>query len=131
MCVCVCVLVTQSCLTFCDTVDSSPPSSSVHGIFQARILEYVTILFSREFSRLRDWTLVSCIAGRFFIIWATKEWCTLLLTTGMMLYKSHLSIFFFYCLCFWCHSQKIIVENNIKGNFPYDFLLYNILHLNL
>ena len=44
---CVCVLVTQSCLTLCDPVDCSPPGSSVHGIFQARVLEWIAISFSR------------------------------------------------------------------------------------
>ena len=44
---CVCVLVAQLCLTFCDPVDCSLPDSSVHGIFQARILVWVVILFSR------------------------------------------------------------------------------------
>ena len=39
--------VTQSCLTLCDPMDCSPPGSSVHGIFQARILEWVAISFSR------------------------------------------------------------------------------------
>ena len=42
-----CVSVTQSCLTLCDLMDYSPPGSSVHGILQARILEYVFISFSR------------------------------------------------------------------------------------
>ena len=40
VCVCVCVLVAQSCLTFCDPMDHSPPGSSVHGILQARVLEW-------------------------------------------------------------------------------------------
>ena len=44
------VLVTQLCLTVCDPVDCSPPRSSVHGILQARILEWVAISFSRGFS---------------------------------------------------------------------------------
>ena len=43
----VCMLVTQLCLILCNPVDSSPPCSSVHGICQARILEWVAILFSR------------------------------------------------------------------------------------
>ena len=45
--VCCCYLVTQSCPTVCDLMDYSPPGSSVHGILQARILEWVTISFSR------------------------------------------------------------------------------------
>ena len=60
-----------SCLG--NSMDCSPPGSSVHGIFQARILKWVAILFSRGSSHPRDQTLVSCIAYRFFTIWATKE----------------------------------------------------------
>ena len=51
----------------------SLPGSSVHGILQARILEWVEIPFSRGSSWLMDGTGVSCIAGRFFTIWATRE----------------------------------------------------------
>ena len=51
----------------------SPPGSSVHGFLHARILEWVAIPFSRGSSRPRDWIQVSCIAGRFFTIWATRE----------------------------------------------------------
>ena len=65
--------VTQLCLTLCDTMDSSPSASSVHGIFQARILEWVTISFSRGSSQPRDQMHVSCIAGIFFTCWATGE----------------------------------------------------------
>ena len=61
-----CVLVTQSCLTLCNSLDWSPPGSSVHGILQARILEWVAIPFFRGSSQPRDRTRVSCIAGRFF-----------------------------------------------------------------
>ena len=53
-------------------MDCSPPGSSVHGIFQARILEWVSIPFSRESSRPRDWTQVSHIAERFLTIWAIR-----------------------------------------------------------
>ena len=66
-------LCAQSCLTLCDPIDCSPPSSSVHGILQARILEWVAIPFSRVSSQPTDWTQVSCIAGRFFTIWATRK----------------------------------------------------------
>ena len=58
--------VAQSCQTLCDPVDCSPPSSSVHGILQARILECIAISFSRSSSQPRDGTWVSCIAGSFF-----------------------------------------------------------------
>ena len=63
-----CVLVTQLCLTLCDPMDCSPPGSFVHGILQARILEWVAILFSRASSLPRDQIQVFCIAGRFFTI---------------------------------------------------------------
>ena len=68
---CVHAKLLQSCLTLCDAMDCSPPGSSVHGISQARIMESVAISFSRGSSRPRDKTQVSCIAGRFFTIWAT------------------------------------------------------------
>ena len=60
--------VAQSCLTLCDCMDCSLPGSSVHGIFQARILEWVAISFSRRSSRPRDRTRVSLIVGRCFTI---------------------------------------------------------------
>ena len=58
-------LVAKSCLTLCDPVNCSLPDSSVHGIFQARILEWVAISFSRGSSPLKDRTWVSSFAGRF------------------------------------------------------------------
>ena len=51
----------------------SLPSSSIHGIFQARVLEWIAISFSRGSSRSRDWTEVSRIAGRRFTVWATRK----------------------------------------------------------
>ena len=63
------VLAAQSCPTLCDPTDCSPPGSSVHGVFQARILGWVAISSSRGSSQLRDQThvsCVSCIGGRFF-----------------------------------------------------------------
>ena len=57
----------------CDPVDWSPPGSSVHGIFQARILEWVAIALSRGSSQPRDQIQVSCIAGRCFNLWATNK----------------------------------------------------------
>ena len=94
--------VAQSCLTLCNPMDCSLPGSSVHGIFQARILEWVVISFSRGSSRPRDRTRVPLIVGRRFTLcsilkgsqgygfssshvwmweldhresWALKNWC--------------------------------------------------------
>ena len=68
-----CVLFAQLCLTLCDSMDCSQPGSSIHGVLEARILEWVVIPFSRGSSQPRDQTWVSCSAGRFFTIWATRE----------------------------------------------------------
>ena len=66
------VLVVQLCLTLCNPIDYSPPGSSVHAIFQARILEWVAMPYSRGSSWPRDQTQVSLIVERFFTIWATS-----------------------------------------------------------
>ena len=65
--------VAQSCPTPCDPMHCSLSGFSVHGIFQARVLEWVAISFSRGSSRPRDRTQVSCIAGRHFTLWATRD----------------------------------------------------------
>ena len=65
------VLVTLSCLTLCDFMDCSSPGSSVHGILQARILEWVA--FSRGSSPHRNQTWVTHIAGRLLTNWAISE----------------------------------------------------------
>ena len=59
-----CMLSHFSRIGLCDPVDCSPPASTVRGILQARILEWVAISFSRGSSQPRDWIQVSCIAGR-------------------------------------------------------------------
>ena len=58
--------VSQSCPTLCDPMDCSLPGSSTHGIFKARVLEWVAVFFSRGPSRPRNWTLVFRIVGRRF-----------------------------------------------------------------
>ena len=63
----------QSCLTVCDPVHCSPPGSSIHGVLQARILEWVAVSFSRGSSQPRNRTYVYCIAGRHFNLWAIRE----------------------------------------------------------
>ena len=65
--------VAPSGLTLCDPVDCSSPGSSVHGILQARVLEWVPIPFSRGSSPTRDQTHLSCTAGKFFTICVTRE----------------------------------------------------------
>ena len=66
--------VAQSCPTVCDPMDCSLLwDSSIHGIFQARVLEWVAISFCRGSSWPRDRTWVSRIVGRRFTIWATRE----------------------------------------------------------
>ena len=74
------VLVAQLCPTLCNPMDCSPPGSSVHGILQARTVEWVAMPSSRGSSWPRDQRVsltqgprVPCIAGRFFAIWATRE----------------------------------------------------------
>ena len=78
--------VTQSCPTLCDPMDHSLSGSSVHGIFQARILEWVALSFPKRSFQPRVWTRVSCIVGRCFTVWATRE-------------VFHLTVFFFYQIC--------------------------------
>ena len=60
------VKVAQLCPPLCDPMDGSLPGPSVHGIPQARLLEWVAVPFSRGSSQPRDQTQVSCIAGGFF-----------------------------------------------------------------
>ena len=70
VCVWMCVCVhTQSCPTLCSPMDCSPLSSSAHGTFQARILEWGTIYYSRGSSRLGDQTHISCVSciGRWIL----------------------------------------------------------------
>ena len=69
-------------------MDCRQPSSSIHGISQARILEWVAISFSRGSSWPRDRTQVSCITGRLFTVWATRE--------SLLIY-----IYLFIYLCFF------------------------------
>ena len=73
-------------------MDCSPPGSSVHGILQARILEWVAISFSRGSSQPRDQTQISCTAGRFLTIWATREAfiCKVLINSGERLWGIYL-----------------------------------------
>ena len=66
-------LIAQSCLTLCDPVDYSPPGSSVHGVFQAKILEWVAISYSRGSTQPKDQTAPPALTGRFFTTSTTWE----------------------------------------------------------
>ena len=62
-----------SCVQLFATPWTAACQAPVYGVFQGRILEWVAIPFSKGSSQLRDKTLASCIAGRFFMVWATRE----------------------------------------------------------
>ena len=95
---------TQSCPTLCDPTDCSPPGFSVHGIFQARILEWVAVFFSRGSSQPRDRTQVSCIAGKHFNA-LSHQWSTLLVHSNSLLFWKmegvlHNSTYWIFCAPF-------------------------------
>ena len=71
--ICCCGLVANSYLTHCNNMDYSPSGSSVHRNFQAGILEWVAISFSKGSSQPRDWTHVSCIGTQILYHWAPRE----------------------------------------------------------
>ena len=90
---------------------SSPKGSSVHGIFQTRILEWVAISFSRGSSQPRDQTQVYRIAGKLFTIWATREARpSLAPTKGSRMYGRDFKAQSLWCSLLW--SRKL----NILGN---------------
>ena len=83
----------------------SPPSSSVYGILQARILEWVAVSFSKGCSQPRDQSQVSCTAGRFFTVWATREAPYLLY---LLLHVYNL-IYNIIIVISWCTSKIILL----------------------
>ena len=104
--------VAQSCTNLCDTMHHSLPGSSVHRILQARTLEWVAFPFSRGSSQPRDQTQVSCIVGRFFTIWATREAYGLVGTSYFLFQFLFILLLFFFSfltvkdvLRSWCNSK--------------------------
>ena len=100
--------VTQSCPALCDPIDYSLPGSSIHGIFQARFLEWVAISYFRESCWPRDQTHISCVAlvGRFFI-------------TGPPGNPLHMSSFIQSCLTFaapWIAAHQASLSSTISQN---------------
>ena len=77
--------ITQSSPTFCNPMDCSPPGSSVCGIFQSRILEWVATFYSRGSSQPKDWTHISCI-GRQILCHCTWETHTHICITICVIY---------------------------------------------
>ena len=124
----------------CDPMDCTPPGSSVHGILQARILEWVAIPFSRGSSRFMDQmnpcrrgdrTLISCVVGGFFTVWAMVK--PLVVRGKRILGNSHWlgrRIKSVYCSCS-CSPMKSQMRGENKGSFwifvgclcPWYFLL--------
>ena len=108
---CICCLVAKSCLTFLWPMDCSLPGSSVHGISQARILEWVAISFSRGSSWSRDQIWVYCLAGGFFTIEPTgKPYVCTCVTFAEKITK-----------CKWRTKRQIHGKNTI---FVYGKILY-------
>ena len=95
----------QSCPTLCNPMDCSPPGSSVHGILQARILDWVAMPSSRGSFWPEDWTCISCIAGRFFTHWATWEVEIISLDVNiylhLRLWKGESAIYFMIWIEWW------------------------------
>ena len=124
--------VTQSCPTLCNPVDCSPPGSSVPGILQARILEWVAISFSRGSSQPRDQTQVSCIAGRHFNLWATREACLYIYRhTEMQVHAWMYAWMYMHVLVqkvpFSCKFFQILPIHFMSS--PFQFLLFKLLIL--
>ena len=91
-------LCAQSCLTLCNPRDCSPPGSSVHGIFQATMLEWVAISYSRGSSQSRDWThisCVSCIGRQILYLFATWEAHVICMKIFFPFFKTPPFFFFF------------------------------------
>ena len=100
MCEKVKVLVTQLCPSHCDPMDCSPPGSSVHGILQVRMLEWVAISFSRGSSSPRIHTGASCLAG-----------CSVLLVLR------------YSCLCYSEAAMGVIVETVRMDDIPKERMI--------
>ena len=112
-------LVTKSCLTVWDPMGCSPPGSSVRGIFQARILEWIAISFSRGSSQPSDRTHISCIDRWILYHWATWEAHLLVRSINVRGVAPCTS---FYSKYWWCSSklekdnQPVNIEDDCRGH---------------
>ena len=109
--------VTQSCPALCDPMDCSLPGFSILGILQVRILGCVTIPFSRGPSQPRDQTWVSCIAGRFFTVWAIRwvsfNYWNKYFSSNYFSIRSKYTISFCEAVMFEYGSKKSVYLNHI------------------
>ena len=113
--------VAQWCLTLCNSMECSPPGFSVRGVFQARILEWVAISFSRGSSPTRDQTQVSCTAGRCFTLWATRKVLCCLCLVWIYLSSSYLGVNLFGCLYSYLSTNLV----------SFQLLFFQIISLSL
>ena len=105
-------------------MDYSPPGSSVHGISQARILEWVTMSSSRGSSWSRGRTQVSCITGRYFTIWATREALTAIIPAQFQSEKwpgldsnDMITLYLIYCLLsFIAHCSSLFLHSYVLSS---------------
>ena len=102
----------QSYPTLCNTMDCSPPGSSVHGILQARVLGQIAIPCSRVSSQPRDWTWVSRFASRFFTTWVTRE---AQIFWKLQIYAEY-TISVFKCLCYMCNIYVLKLKLQYFGH---------------
>ena len=128
------LLLLFSCVwLYCDLMDCSPPGSSVHGISQARILEWVTISFSRGSSKSRDQTHISCIGKYILYHWATRDPPTYDITVERLpkLRNQHWYITINYILDFIWMSSVSPLRSFFKKNFNFGecHIAYGILVL--
>ena len=93
-----CAKLLQSCPTVCDPIDCSPPGSSVHGILQAGILEWLAMPSSRGSFQTRDWTIVSCVS--------CIGWCVLY--HSCHLFECVTVLLLFYVSGFWWEAFGIL-----------------------
>ena len=98
------MLVTQLCPILCNPKNCCSQGSPVHGISQARILEWVSNSFSRGSSQHGDGTWVSCIAGRFFTIWATREAHN---QSFFFVFNDNFKVVRCYCLCYFYYIWQL------------------------
>ena len=115
----------------CDPLDCCPPGSSVHGISQARILEWVAIPFSRGSSQPRAGTHVSCIAGRFFTAVPPRKPCNntvmnLIFLTSLQLVRWTVVIESKYWNCYYHHLDQMLTF--WTNSLFYNHWTYNEIH---